>query len=563
MEGTILQGKKAMSDIRRLLHISTYIFIATIITLSSIAILPPKLVAAPATITVGTTDSIASLDPAKADDYFSVNVLQNIGDGLLRYVPGSTNLELAMATAYTVSPSGLNYTVAIRSGMKFANGDPINATTFQYSIIRARDMSGDPAYLLQGLVQSVAVINNTAFRVNLAYPFSVFPSLMAAWVTYPVDYKTQNYTGFNDRYAGSGPYTIQAYTPGVELDLMANPNYYGTAPIIPNVHIKFVSNSAALTTALESGSIDVAYRTFTPSDSQALLGMPQFTHWTGPGAVIRYLVLNFNMFPFNDTQIRKAVAYAINRTQITSQVFLNTVQNLYSMVPIGMWSHIDAWKTRYGADQNLTAAEAILSSKGYSSGHKLDINLWYTPSHYGSTEANVATLIAEQLAATGMIHVTLTPEDWPSMIDDFTHLRLPFFLLGWYPDYVDPDDYLYTFGTTAGTNSIGTNYQNKTMNDTAVAARVATTQPARTTLYEQMQTQMAIDNPEIPLWQGIAEAFTKNTVGGVIIDASTIFRYYLLTSSATVPVGPPLFLLILAPLLLGTAFVLRRKVWRT
>lgn len=324
------------------------------------------------TLTIGTTDKLFSLDPAKADDYYSVNVLQNIGDGLLSYVPNSTDLQLAMATKYTVSTTGLNYTVSIRSGLKFADGHPINATVFQTSITRARDLNGDPAYLLQGLVQSVDVLNNTAFRVNLAYPFSVFPSLMAAWVTYPVDSRTQNST-FNDNYAGSGPYKIQSYTPGVELDLTANPNYYGTAPYVTNVHIKFLSDSAALTTAIEAGTIDVAYRTFNPSDSQSLQGMITLKHWTGPGAVIRYLVINNNPTvaqpgqsahpnALSNSMIRQAIAYAINRTQITSQVFQGTTQNLYTMVPIGMWSSIPAWMTRYGADQNLAQSIAILSS---------------------------------------------------------------------------------------------------------------------------------------------------------------------------------------------------------
>lgn len=555
-------GRNLVSDFKKLKHISTYLFILTILAISSTTIRPARGSSGPTTVTIGTTDKIYSLDPAKADDYFSVNILQNIGDGLLRYVPGSTNLQLAMATGYTVSPSGLNYTVAIRSGLKFANGHPINASIFQSSIIRARDMNGDPAYLLQGLVDSVNVINNTAFKVNLAYPFSVFPSLMAAWVTYPVDPRTQS-SSFNDNYAGSGPYTIQAYAPGTELDLTANPNYFGAAPAIPNVHIKLLSDSASLTTALESGSIQVAYRTFNPSDSQSLAGMASFTRWTGPGAVIRYLVLNNNIPPFNDTRVRQAVAYAVNRTQIVSQVFLGTTQNLYSMVPIGMWSHIDAWKTQYGPDQNLAAANASLQSAGWTQSHPLTINLWYTPSHYGSTEANVATLLAEQLQATHRIIVNLHTEEWASYIPDFLSLtKFPIFLLGWYPDYVDPDDYLYTFGTTLGTNSIGTNYRNATMNSTAIAARSANTQSARTTLYQQMQTQMAKDNPEIPLWQGISEAYTKNTFAGVILDASTIFRYYTLTGPPSAAVLPPMFLIVFAPLILSMIYAMRRKVRR-
>ncbi len=77
-----------------------------------------------------------------------------------------------------------------------------------------------------------------------------------------------------------------------------------------------------------------------------------------------------------------------------------------------------------------------------------------------------------------------------------------------------------------------------------------------------MQTQMAKDNPEIPLWQGISEAYTKNTFAGVILYASTIFRYYTLTGPASATALPPTYLLLLAPLLLTTIYGMRRKVRR-
>ena len=80
------------------------------------------------TLIVGTTDKVISLDPAQAYDYLSCNIIQNVMDGLLRYKPGTTELEPALAESYTVSEDGLVYTFNIRQGVKFHDGSPLNAT---------------------------------------------------------------------------------------------------------------------------------------------------------------------------------------------------------------------------------------------------------------------------------------------------------------------------------------------------------------------------------------------------------------------------------------------------
>src|SRR5207247_1348117 len=93
------------------------------------------------------------------------------------------------------------------------------------------------------------------------------------------------------------------------------------------------------------------------------------------------------------------------------------------------------------------------------------IPLWYnSDGHYGDTEPTVAQVVASAIEKTGKINVQLKSEPWAQYTTDFGNGNLPFFLLGWYPDYFDADDYASPFLGTAGAASLGSEYSNTTMN---------------------------------------------------------------------------------------------------
>jgi peptide/nickel transport system substrate-binding protein len=109
------------------------------------------------------------------------------------------------------------------------------------------------------------------------------------------------------------------------------------------------------------------------------------------------------------------------------------------MVPMGMWSHIDAFKTAFG-DGNITKSKKLLASRGYTESKKFEFPLWYTPSHYGDTEVDVAAVLKNQLEATGVMKVDVKSAEWATYRDNWKNKVMPAYLLGWYPDYIDPDN---------------------------------------------------------------------------------------------------------------------------
>jgi len=90
------------------------------------------------------------------------------------------------------------------------------------------------------------------------------------------------------------------------------------------------------------------------------------------------------------------------------------------------------------------------------------ITLWYNSTgHYGDTEPAVAQLIKAQIEATGKVTVNLQSEDWATYRADLAKGNLPMFLLGWYPDYFDTDDYISPFYSTSGAQSQGSFYSSE------------------------------------------------------------------------------------------------------
>ncbi len=168
---------------------------------------------------------------------------------------------------------------------------------------------------------------------------------------------------------------------------------------------------------------------------------------------------------------------------------------------------------------------------------KLTIDLWYnSDGHYGDTEPAVAQVIKSSLEATGKLTVNLQSEPWATYTDDFGNCRLPFFLLGWYPDYFDSDDYVSPFLTTSGAQSEGSCYNNTQMNTWISQEAASSVDATRNTLFGSIQDQLAADVPYVPLWQGSASIAYKNTsatrIGGLYLHPVS-FKWFVVNKTGT------------------------------
>ncbi|MFQ6012128.1 MAG: ABC transporter substrate-binding protein [Thermoplasmata archaeon] len=333
------------------------------------------------TLKVGTIDRITTLDSADAYDYFSDLVVAHIFETLLDYEPGTANIvpllaeEVPSQANGLVSADGLTYVFNIRSGVKFHDNTDVDAAAVKFSLDRARTLGGDPGFLLSDIIDTVDVTGPLQVTIGLKNAFTFFNALMAfsvSAVVSPTAYAADAFrTGLDPSLPpiGTGPYMLVGgdYQADQRVTLTRNDAYWDPANAAKSakVQVNLVSDSTALKTQIETGQIHVAFRQLTPDDfldlenRQAQLGL---VTETGTGSEIRYLIFNHEMPPFDNVWVRRAIAAAVDRGQITSEVFLDLFFPLYSMVPDIFPEQTEAFKTVYGVGPDVDLANQYLDS---------------------------------------------------------------------------------------------------------------------------------------------------------------------------------------------------------
>jgi peptide/nickel transport system substrate-binding protein len=488
--------------------------------------------ASDATIVYGTTEKVTDLDPAHAYDFHTWEIFYNIYQGLLKYPAGKTELVPGLAESYTISEDGKEYTFKLREGLKFTDGTPFNADAVKWSIDRVMNLKGDPAWLVTDFVEKVEVVSEYSVKFVLKNAVAYFPALVATVPYYPVNPNVYPEDKIirdpselkGGQLVGLGPYKVASFKRDEEVVLEVNPDFYGERPKNARVVIRYFADATTMRLALEKGEIDIAFKSFNPSDISDLEKSEKIVTIKGQGPYIRYICMLCDSEPFKNKVLRQAVAAAVNRPEIIQKVFLGQNAPLYSMVPMGMWSHTDAFKEVYG-DGNIEKAKELFASQGYSESNPFPVDLWYTPSHYGDTEVDMAAVLKEQFEATGVMKVDVKSSEWATYKDNWRNKVMPMYLLGWYPDYIDPDNYTAAFAGTAGSIGMGIFFSDPVWDAKLTEAQIVTDMAKRTALYEEIQKMWTDEVMTVPIFQGTLYLFTQKNISGVMISPTLQFNY--------------------------------------
>lgn len=480
----------------------------------------------------GTTDKVTKMDTADAYDFHTWEIFQNVGSGLMGYTPGTDKLVPALATGYTVNAKGDEYTFTLRKGVKFSNGDPFDAQAVKWTIDRVVKLNGDPAALITQYVKSVDVVDDYTVKFTLVGPIAYFPALVATPTYFPMDPSVypedKIVTDVGElnggEIAGLGAYRLTSFKRDEEAVFEANPNYWGKEPGINKIIIRYYADATTLRLALERGEIDLAFRALNSSDVADLMKSTKFNAIKIPGQQIRYICFETSESVFKDKRLRQAVSALINRSEINQKVYLGQNAPLYSMIPKGMSYHTEDFKTALG-DGNVALAEKILKGLGYSKAKPFTFDLWYTPSHYGDPEVNMAEVVKAQMEKSSLVKVNLKSAEWATYKQQWNQKQMPAFFLGWYPDYIDPDDYTSPFAQTEGSKGMGIYFSNKAWDDLFIQEQQTTKDAVRNSTFAKIQKMWTDEVPTVPIFQGNLFIFSKKNVTGIKIGATLIFNY--------------------------------------
>ncbi|MGW0883368.1 ABC transporter substrate-binding protein [Streptomyces sp. NPDC002671] len=484
------------------------------------------------TIVVGTTSAPSTLDPAASWDG-SWELFRNIYQTLLAYPNGATTPQPDAAKSCSFTDAGSRtYHCKLRDGMKFADGDPLNAKAVQYSIdrIRAINAPGGPAGLL-GSLDSVQTIGDREVVFHLNKSDATFPFVLATpamSIVDPDDYPAHSLRK-DGKVFGSGPYTLQAYTEGKQAVLTRNDNYQGFADRQnKGVVIRYFQDSASMVSALRAKQIDVTYRGLAANDIIALQrhGNSDLQLVDGVGTDISYLVFNPKDPWAARPAVRKAVAQLVDRGAIAHKVYKDTVDPLYSMVPKGLTGHTTGFFDDYG-DPSVSRARKILSDAGIN--QRVPLTFWYTTDRYGSETAEMFKELKQELDGSGLFTITLKSRPWKTYVVGYQKGEYPVFGRGWFPDYPDADNFIAPF--VGQNNALGTPYPSKEITDHLLPHSRSESDRAKVVNdLETAQQIMVNDARLIPLWQGRQYIAASDDISGgeQALDPSTIMMMWTL-----------------------------------
>ncbi len=479
---------------------------------------------------IGTTDSWSSFEPAWVYSFHDWELFHQCADGLLNVKPGTAGeVEMALAEDYTVSDDGLEYTFMLREGVVFPDGTPFNADAVVHSFERipgvAEELGENADFLYTAYVSGVEKVDDMTVKVtfNDVYPFA--PQLVATnpWKIVNPNIYTEA-ANETTTACGIGPYVITSFTEGEEAIFEANESYYGEAPKSDKVVVRYFADSPTMALALQNGEIDVAWKSLSPADFEAATAMDGVTTETAGGTEIRYIVYNSTTPPFDNPDVRLGLAQLLDREQLADLGWQGIKVPLYSMVPPGFLGH----KPSYEGTEDVEAGKALLAGAGFTEENPLVTDLWYSPTHYGDTEADVAAVIKDQLEASGVVEVNLQFLEWAAYRDAGRAGELPFQLLGWYPDYLDPDNYTNVFAHSPAAWS-GSYYNNPEMDALLEAQAGELDEAARVAVLEEIQDYWVTESPFVPMAQGKLLIAYEDGVSGVVLDPIALLHYFLIT----------------------------------
>ncbi len=494
-------------------------------------------------ILVGTTDKVVTLDPAGSYDNGSFSVQNQVFAYLVNSPLGTPDVEpdLAVSAEFT-APN--DYTVTLKPGLKFANGNDLTASDVAFSFDRTVAIA-DPngaSSLLYNLESTEAVDDTTVVFHLIAAEDQVFPQILSTFPGFIVDEEVFSATALTPdadivaAEAFSGQYSIASYDFNKTIEFVPNPNYDGLLGPAENksVIMSYYADSSNLKLDVQQGNIDVAFRTLSATDISDLRGESNVVVHDGPGGEIRYIVFNFDTQPYGATTaeadagkataVRQAVASLVDRAEIADQVYKGTYTPLYSFVPAGFTGATEVLKDLYGdgnGGPDADAAAALLSDAGVTT--PVALSLQYNPDHYGPSSGDEYALVKSQLEASGLFTVDLQSTEWVQYSEDRTADVYPAYQLGWYPDYSDADNYLTPFFLKA--NFLGNHYDNPEVNALILKQAVTPDPAERQAIIEEIQAKVGADLSTLPLLQGAQVAVSGKDISGLVLDASFKFRF--------------------------------------
>lgn len=378
----------------------------TILAAAVLALAGSQAFAARTDLVIGITLEPPHLDPtAGAAAAIDEVLYANVFEGLTRIGPNGEVLP-DLAESWAISDDGKVYTFKLRTGVKFHDGSDFDAGDVKFSLDRARaDNSVNAQKALFAAIDTVEVVDPATVKVTLKNPQGSFLYNLGwgdAVIVAPESADTNK-----EKPIGTGPFKFQSWAKGSSITLVKSDTYWGAPVFLDKAEFRIVPDAAAAVPALLSGDIQ-AFPFFDPDSVAQVKDDPRFKVVIGSTEGETILAINNKKPPFDNLEVRQAIAFALDRKAIIDGASAGLG------VPIG--SHMSPASKAYVDltglyPHNVDKAKELLKQAGFENGIKATLKL--PPPSYARLGGEI---IASQLRDVG-IDLEIIPVEWAQWLD--------------------------------------------------------------------------------------------------------------------------------------------------
>jgi peptide/nickel transport system substrate-binding protein len=481
----------------------------------------------------GDFSDLITLDPGVAYEFSGTLILGNIYDTLVAYEGNNLKtLRPRLASSWTVTPTstGSRITFKLRDA-KFSTGRPVTAADVVYSLERVITLKTPSSFLLTDVanLKAGSVTAPDAKTVVMEIPKTANPNIVLALLTFNVGgivdsteakahVQNSDYGSawLKNHSAGSGPFKLNRWDQSAQIALDANPNAFRRSPTIKRVILRYMQESAAQQTALNSGEIDVAWD-YTPDAFKAAQTNANLKALKTDTFTLAYLGMNSAKgSAFEDPRVRQAVRYAIDQDGIIKSLLQGLARKTQTIIPLGMAGSNPQISYPYDPAK----AKALLRAAGKPDGFSVDMQIGTGACPGGVPCQDLAAKLQSDFAKVG-IKVNIRQSVTSELLTAYRAQKTSMILMYWGPDYPDADGNgtpLSDYGakSLAWRNA----WSNPQASQLAQAAATETNQAKRLNLYAQLTKLMVDDGPYAVLYQPNKPVVTGKSITGFVRDAN-------------------------------------------
>ena len=455
---------------------------------------------------------------------------------LVEFIPGTTELQPALAESWDVSDDGKVYTFHLRKGVKFhARGGFTPSREFTADDVIAtfnRMWKKDDAYHavsggaydyfndmgMPDLLSAIDKVDDNTVKMTLSKPESPFIANLAMdfAAIHSKEYmdamlKAGTPEKVDQEPIGTGPFIWANYRKDDRIIYNANVNYFRGKQPIDRLVFSITPDQATREARLEAGECDVIPYP-NPANVEKLKSNPNLQVLEQEGLNVGYLAMNVKKPPFDNVKVRQAINMAIDKEAILAAVYQGAGKAAKNPIPPTIWSYDDSIEA-YPYD--VEKAKALLAEAGVSD---LQTDLWYMPVQrpYNPDAKRMAELMQADLAKVG-ITAELKTFEWGEYRKRLQEGEHQMGMLGWTGDNGDPDNFMGVLLSCGSARPGGQNvakWCNEEFTKLIDDAKQISDVEKRTELYQQAQAIFHEDAPWVPVAHSVVHMPMSKKVSG-------------------------------------------------